>query len=183
VRYADDFLLGFVGPANEAREIRDRIGEFLERELKLTLSVEKTLVTHAVDGRARFLGHEIKAIRHGDLLAEDGRRHANGCISLLMPRSVVNKYRNRFSKKRKIVHRPELEADMDYTVLQRYQSVLRGVYNFYCMAVNVSNRMNGIQYILRTSLLKTLAHKYKCSVSKSTGDTRRTPSTRRSCVS
>ena len=165
VRYADDFLLGFVGPADEAREIRDRIGEFLERELKLTLSVEKTLVTHAVDGRARFLGHEIKAIRHGDLLAENGRRAANGCISLLMPRSVVSKYRNRFSKKGKVIHRAELLAESDYTIIQRYQSVLRGLYNFYCMAANVSKRMNHIKRILQISLLKTLASKLRMKVS------------------
>src|SRR5207248_9757891 len=103
LRYADDFLFGFVGLANEAREIRDRIGEFLGRELKLTLSVEKTLITHAVDGRAKFLGHEIQAIRQGDLLAEDGRRATNGRISLLMPRKVVSKYRSRFSEKGKVI--------------------------------------------------------------------------------
>src|SRR5262249_40269117 len=60
VRYADDFLLGFVGPASEARAVRDRIGEFLAEKLKLTLSAEKTLITHAGDDKARFLGYEIK---------------------------------------------------------------------------------------------------------------------------
>jgi hypothetical protein len=32
---------------------------FLQTELQLTLSAEKTLITHALTGRARFLGYEI----------------------------------------------------------------------------------------------------------------------------
>jgi hypothetical protein len=47
VRYADDFLLGFAGPKNEAEAIRNHIAESLEQRLKLTLSKEKTLITHA----------------------------------------------------------------------------------------------------------------------------------------
>ena len=43
----------------EAKEIKERIATFLGTELKLTLSAEKTLITHANTGRARFLGYEI----------------------------------------------------------------------------------------------------------------------------
>jgi group II intron reverse transcriptase/maturase len=56
VRYADDFLLGFIGPKNEAEKVRERLDEFLEQRLKLTLSKEKTLITHAADDKAKFLG-------------------------------------------------------------------------------------------------------------------------------
>ncbi|HKB39638.1 MAG TPA: reverse transcriptase domain-containing protein [Gemmataceae bacterium] len=166
IRYADDFLLGFVGPKNEADEIRQRLGEFLERQLKLTLSVEKTLITHATDQKAKFLGYEIKVTRCGSLISENGKRAANGRIALLMPQKVVRKYRDRFSRKGKISHRNSLLYDTDYTILQRYQGVLRGIYNYYCMAVNVSKRMNRIRWILSTSLTKTLACKFKCRVSQ-----------------
>ena len=63
VRYADDFLLGFAGPKKEAEEIRDRLGEFLGQKLKLNLSATKTLITHAVDEKAKFLGYEITATK------------------------------------------------------------------------------------------------------------------------
>jgi group II intron reverse transcriptase/maturase len=165
-RYADDFLLGFVGPKKEAEEIRQRIGEFLEQKLKLTLSLEKTLITHAVDEKAKFLGYEITVSRANNLVSENGKRATNGKIALLMPRNVVQKYRDLYSVKGKIHHRTELLADTDYTILQRYQAVLRGLYNFYCMAVNVSKRMNFIQWVLETSLTKTLAHKHQCSVNQ-----------------
>lgn len=164
IRYADDFLLGFAGPKAEAEAIRDRLTEFLGERLNLTLSVEKTLITHAADEKARFLGYEITVTRSGSLISEDGKRATNGNIALLMPQKVVGKYRDRYSNSGKITHRPELLADTDYTILQRYQSVLKGVFNYYCMAINVSRRMNRLKRILEISLTKTLASKFRCKV-------------------
>jgi hypothetical protein len=166
VRYADDFLLSFAGPKDEAEQIRRRIADFLEKDLKLTLSMEKTIITHAVDDTATFLGYEIKVSRRNDLISLDGRRGANWMIALIMPRKVVLKYRDLYSKNGKITHKPELLNDSVYTIIQRYQGVLRGLYNYYCMAVNVSKRMDRIRFILITSLLKTLANKHKSSVTK-----------------
>jgi hypothetical protein len=37
-RYADDWVLGFTGPRQEAGEIKDEIGRFLREQLKLELS-------------------------------------------------------------------------------------------------------------------------------------------------
>jgi hypothetical protein len=91
VRYADDFLLGFAGPRNEAEEIRDRTAEFLEQQLKLTLSVEKTLVTHASSEKAKFLGHEFTVTRDNSLISRNGLRSTNGNIALMMPRTVYQK--------------------------------------------------------------------------------------------
>jgi group II intron reverse transcriptase/maturase len=166
-RYAADFLLGFVGPRKEAEEIRQRLGEFLERQLKLTLSVEKTLITHATDDKAKFLGYEVKVTRCETLISDNGRRTTNGNIALLMPRTVVTKYQDRYSRRSKIAHRAELTPETDYTIIQRYQSVLQGLYNFYCRAVNVGNkkRMTYLKWMLETSLTKTLATKFKCKVS------------------
>jgi group II intron reverse transcriptase/maturase len=161
VRYADDFLLGFVGPKEEAEEIRRRLGEFLQQELKLTLSPEKTLITHATDDKAKFLGYELKVRKQEDLIASDGRRATNGRITLLMPWKVFLKYRQRYSKGKKVTHRKDLVNDSAYTIIQRYQGVLRGLYNYYCMAANVSRRMGSIKWVLETSLSKTLASKFK----------------------
>jgi len=165
IRYADDFLLGFVGPKNEAEAIRDRLGEFLGQKLKLTLSVEKTLITHAVTEKAKFLGYEITVTKANTLVSDNGKRASNGYIALLMPREAANNIRDRFSSGSKVVHRIELLPETDYTIVSRYQSVLRGIYNYYCMAVNVSRRMNLVRWVLEMSLTKTLARKHKCSVS------------------
>jgi group II intron reverse transcriptase/maturase len=166
IRYADDFLLGFVGARTEAEVIRHRLSEFLEQKLKLTLSVEKTLITHAVSEKAKFLGYEITVTKCHSLVAGNGKRHANGNIALLMPRKAVETIRGRFSRNGKVIHKAELLRDTDYTIIQRFQSVLRGLYNYYCMAINVGHptRMQRVKWILGIALLKTLAHKHKCRV-------------------
>lgn len=58
-RYADDRLIGFVGPKAEAEQIKHRLTAFLRDDLALELSPEKTLITHARTERTRFLGYEI----------------------------------------------------------------------------------------------------------------------------
>ncbi len=47
VRYADDFVLGFIGPNAEAGQLKESLETFLSNTLKLELSKEKTLITHA----------------------------------------------------------------------------------------------------------------------------------------
>jgi group II intron reverse transcriptase/maturase len=163
VRYADDFLLGFIGTKQEAVEIRDRLGQFLGQALKLDLSMAKTLITHGSE-KARFLGYELTVTRANDRLDENGQRQANGVVALLMPAEVVTKVRQSYSRQGEVIHRGGLINDTDYSIVSRYQSVLRGIYNYYCLAINVSKRMNRIHWILQTSLLKTMARKHQTGV-------------------
>src|SRR5690348_3592093 len=65
-RYADDFLLGFIGPKSEVEAIKQQIGEFLRDHLKLELSPTKTLITHARTVAARFLGYDISTFQRND---------------------------------------------------------------------------------------------------------------------
>ena len=74
---ADDHLLGFTGPKAEAEEIKIRLAAFLREELKLELSQEKTLITHARTGAARFLGYEI-TVQHADHKVTGKGRSING---------------------------------------------------------------------------------------------------------
>jgi group II intron reverse transcriptase/maturase len=83
IRYADDFLLGFTGPRDEAEEIKVKIGDFLRETLKLELSPEKTLITHAGTEHARFLGYDIGA--NWNRLAGNG----NGNITFRIPTQVM----------------------------------------------------------------------------------------------
>ena len=57
-RYADDFVLIVKGNKAHARAIREECRAFLEDELKLTLNMDKTHITHVNDGFI-FLGHRI----------------------------------------------------------------------------------------------------------------------------
>lgn len=60
VRYADDWLIGVAGLSTFAKDLKNKISIFLRDELKLELSLEKTLITSAAKGKAKFLGTEIK---------------------------------------------------------------------------------------------------------------------------
>jgi hypothetical protein len=79
-RYADDVLFGFVGTRQEAEEMKRQLSEFLRETLKLTLSEEKTLITHARTERARFLGYDITILHNNQKHDQRGHRSINGQI-------------------------------------------------------------------------------------------------------
>ena len=88
VRYADDTLFGFVGTRQEAEEIKQDLSHFLQETLKLEMSQEKTLITHASTHAARFLSYHI-VNQQNDTKHTQKRRSANGHIALLVPPDVV----------------------------------------------------------------------------------------------
>ena len=162
VRYADDFLLGFAGPKAEAEEIKRRIGTFLRDSLKLELSEDKTLVTHARTSAARFLGYEIVTL-HDDAKRANGNRNINGRIGLKVPKAVINAACAKYTKRGKPIHRPELIFEDAFSIVAKYQSGYRGIVQYYVLAYNVS-RLSKLRWVMETSLLKTLAGKHKTTV-------------------
>ena len=165
VRYADDFLLGFSGPKVEAEEIKGRLREFLHQEVKLRLSEDKTLITHANTEGARFLGYEIKRSLCNTKRDQHGRRSVNHRINLRIPTEVVRAQCNLYKKHGKIMARAELIEDHEYTIVNLYQQQYRGFVQYYAFAHNRST-LNHLAWTMLTSLLKTLARKYKTRVNQ-----------------
>jgi group II intron reverse transcriptase/maturase len=163
-RYADDQLLGFVGPKAEAEEIKVRLAEFLRDDLKLELSQEKTLITHASTGAARFLGYEI-TVQHADRKVTRGRRATNGVIRLRVPREVIKAKCAPYLKLGKPEVRPQLVNDDDHIIVASYGAKYRGLVNYYLLAGDVW-RLNRVRWVMETSMLKTLACKYGSTVAK-----------------
>jgi group II intron reverse transcriptase/maturase len=81
VRYADDFLIGVIGSKADCEKIKEDIRNFLFENLKLELSTEKTLITHA-QSPAKFLGYDVyvrkcsltKRNKNGSLVRNYGSR-------------------------------------------------------------------------------------------------------------
>jgi group II intron reverse transcriptase/maturase len=163
-RYADDTLLGFIGPKAEAAEIKQRLATFLRDELKLELSQDKTLITHARTGAARFLGYEITVI-HNDRKVTRGRRSANGTISLRVPAAVIKAKKAPYLHRGKPERRTQLLNEDDHTIVNRYGAEWRGIVQYYLLAGNVS-RLYRLLWVMETSLLKSLANKHRSTVSK-----------------
>src|ERR1700756_33414 len=87
VRYADDHILGFIGPKAEAEQIKARLAEFLRETLGLELNQQKTLITHARSQPARFLGYHVR-VQHCNTKITRGQRTVNGNIALRVPPDV-----------------------------------------------------------------------------------------------
>ena len=168
VRYADDFLLGIIGPKSEAEEIKQQLRTFLREKLKLELSEEKTLITHARSEAALFLSYEIVAL-HRDTMRSDlgytygNRRNINGRIGLKVPKDVIEAKCREYEWKEEAKHRAEMIFQNDYDIVMTYQLEYRGLVNYYQLAFNL-HMLHKVQYTMQVSLLKTLAAKHKSAV-------------------
>ncbi|MEV0186159.1 reverse transcriptase domain-containing protein [Streptomyces sp. NPDC050625] len=183
VRYADDWLLGFAGPKREAEEIKSRIRTFLRDQLKLELSESKTLITHAASQAAHFLGYEIR-VQHADTKITRQRRAVNGAIGLFVPRQVIRQKCALYMSKGKPAQRGPLLHDDDFTIVAKYQAEFRGLVQYYLLAQDVF-RLGRLQWVMETSMLKTLAGKHRSTVTKMSRkykSTTETPDGPRRCI-
>ena len=175
-RYADDFLIGVIGNKHDAEVIKADIGQFLQEKLKLTMSDEKTKVTHGKD-KARFLGYDItirknpqqKRNKNGNVV-----RTGSGRIALYVP---YEKWRDKLldygamkickgvnnGEKWKPIHRGFLTNKPDIEIINRFNAEVRGLYNYYKLAHNASV-ISKFAHIMKYSMYKTFARKYEKSV-------------------
>jgi len=164
VRYADDVLLGFSGPKREAEEIKERLATFLRDDLKLELSPDKTLITHARTQAARFLGYEITT-GHDDRRITNNRRTLNGTIKLRVPTAVIKNKCAPHLKRGQPATRTQLMNDDDHTIVATFGAEYRGIVQYYLLAGDVF-RLNRLHWVMQTALLKTLAAKHGSTVTK-----------------
>jgi group II intron reverse transcriptase/maturase len=172
-RYADDFVLGFIGPKAEAEAIKQQLRNFLCEELKLNLSEEKTLITHARDQAAKFLGYEMITLQENRKQSKrsgsNGKttrcRSINGQTGLRVPRTTLLEKCSRYMKRGKAIHRAELLNESDVTIIATYQLEYRGIANYYQLAYNLCT-LGRLRWIMEQSLVKTLACKHKTSVKR-----------------
>ncbi|MEU9609895.1 reverse transcriptase domain-containing protein [Streptomyces sp. NPDC048057] len=164
VRYADDHLLGFTGPRAEAEKIKQRLTEFLRDELKLELSQEKTLITHARTKAARFLGYEIITL-HANNKMTGGHRKTNGKIALRLPRDVVRAYVSPYYRRGKPASQANLVNCDDSVIIATYGQKYRGVVQYYLLANDVW-RMERLRWVMEVSMLRTLAAKHQSTVGR-----------------
>ena len=178
-RYADDFVVGVIGSKQDAIQIKEDIKSFLQEKLKLTMSEEKTKVTHSSDA-VRYLGYDISVSRskatkrdkNGDL-----KRPWYGKVFLYVPHE---KWENKLLEYKAMeikwveakkcnywrpMHRRDLLNKTDIEIVSQFNSEIRGIYNFYRLAENVG-ALDRFYYMMRASLLKTFAGKYRTIVTK-----------------
>ncbi len=161
-RYADDHLLGFIGPKAEAEEIKARLAAFLRDDLMLELSEDKTLITHGRTTAARYLGYEITT-QHADHKMTRGQRSVNGTVMLRVPRAVIKAKCSPYLKRGKPERRPHLMNLDNHLIISTYGAEYRGIVQYYLLAGDVW-RLSRLHWVMQTSMLKTLAAKHRSTV-------------------
>jgi group II intron reverse transcriptase/maturase len=150
VRYADDWCIGYIGTKAEAIEIKNQIRDFLHKELGLTLSEEKTLLTHAKTETARFLGYHISIMQDNSYRTGGKKRNANGKVKLSVPLDVLKQKCQKYQRRGKPIHRPELTNNTIYSIVAQYQSEYRGVVEYYQLANDIY-KFNRLKWVMETS--------------------------------
>lgn len=178
-RYADDFVVGVIGSKQDALSIKEDLRQFLAEKLHLTLSEEKTKVTHSSEA-VRYLGYDIQVVRDKSVKRDKNgvlKRPWYGKVFLYVPHE---KWENKLHELRVMqvkwdenrghnfwrpMHRNELLNSTDIEIVRQYNSEIRGLYNFYRIAENVGV-LSKFYNMMRYSMLKTYAGKYRTNVSK-----------------
>ena len=173
IRYADDFIIGMIGNKADAEALKADLAIFLKEKLGLTLSAEKTKITHSAE-LVRFLGYDLTVSRSQDYSRDKNgnlKRHWNGQVKLYLPHekwfNKLLEYRAMYIKKCpdgkeiwKPTYRGKLINMPDAQIVSKFNSEIRGLYNYYRLAANVS-ALNSFYRIMRGSLFKTFGCKYR----------------------
>jgi len=171
-RYADDFVLGIIGPKSEAEEIMGKIETFLYDTLRLNISRAKSGLKHNTE-IIRFLGYDItvnndektrQVIARG---RSTKKRIGKGNILLRVPPARMQK----FATERKYgnwetitpAHRAFLSNMSDAEITRHYSTEMRGIAEYYALADNFYSGLRRLYFLWWASYYKTLANKYKTS--------------------
>ncbi|MDE7246454.1 MAG: group II intron reverse transcriptase/maturase [Lachnospiraceae bacterium] len=177
-RYADDFVVGVIGSRKDAEQIKADIRDFLANTLKLTLSEEKTKITHSSE-LIDYLGYQFSVRRSKDTKRDKNgvlRRLWYGKVALYVPHGKwvqkLKEYQafkivtDHDGKERwKPLHRGKLMHKDALAIVSQFNAEIRGLYNYYRLAENVSV-LNCFYFIMKGSLLKTLAAKGNTTCNK-----------------
>jgi RNA-directed DNA polymerase len=165
VRYADDFFIGVRGSFVTSQKIKQEINEFLERELKLKLNMEKTKINHISKG-VPFLGYMFSRRSYFTRQCLNNkkfkRRMTLFTLNLDIKKLVKSMHSNGFCDKKgkplpnfKYLRSPQSE------VIEKMNSILKGLSEWWKYAGNRRSALCFASYILRFSTAKLFAAKFK----------------------
>lgn len=176
VRYADDFLLGYRGTKSQARQIKQLTLYFIENELKMQVNVEKSGIHHKKEG-VMFLGYKIWlekdiTVRNS---ADEPQRRTRTRLKFTIPiERLFHKYAEKGffqkpsrGKTKRLVGRYQTKYVFmhPYHIIQRYNSIVRGLVNYYSGSERLSD-LHKFLHELRRSAALTIAHYHKESSAK-----------------
>jgi RNA-directed DNA polymerase len=148
VRYADDFVILVAGSKEDAEAERDALAAFLQKELRLELSKEKTLVTAVGEG-FDFLGYRVvqtKALRTGRAVG-----------NLYIPKSKMQRLRDNIKAK---TTRSSIPRTMS-SLIDELNPLIRGWRNYYRYATEATHEFNKLDWWLSQRVHRWLNKKHR----------------------
>ncbi|KJR44782.1 Retron-type RNA-directed DNA polymerase [Desulfosporosinus sp. I2] len=166
-------MIGIIGSREDAEKVKADVKAFLHEKLKLTMSEEKTKITHASEF-VRYLGYNF-TVSHSVSTKRNNRgslsKQWRGKIRLYVPKEKwVNKLREYKAfkiyhdengiEKWKATHRGKLMNRPEVEIISKINAEIRGIYNYYRLADNATVLSN-FAFIMIGSMYKTFAAKGK----------------------
>jgi hypothetical protein len=151
VRYADDFVVLCNGTKAEALAMKEELREFLCTK-GLTLSEEKTKVTHITEG-FRFLGYQI--------IREIGGS-GNMVPKVLIPEDTMKK----FAHKMRRIFAPNTHHDSTRAKISAANAVIRGWCNYYRAISSPRDPFRKLDEEVFWGMAHWLGRKFKLSMPK-----------------
>lgn len=186
-RYADDWLVGISGSEDFAKQIKNDISNFLNNKLNLTLSEEKTKITHIADNKVQYLGFQIS--RRSRIYTESQlslvestgiiRRPSYATIVIEAPiEKLINKLVNHgfatlstTPNNDTIIGKVKPKSVTKWIfmkpqeILLRYNAIMRGIFNYYYPVEN-RNQFSYLLWIFKFSAAFTFSRKWNISPKK-----------------
>lgn len=146
VRYADDWVI-LTDSKEDAERLKFKAKKYLHDTLKLDLSEEKTLITNVCSKPIKFLGVEIRMVK------KNGK-----WVNKVSPES------ERFKRKMKDLSREifyirktsTLDADRLIENINRINSIIVGLINYYSMCDQISVVIRKYAWLLKYTAYKSL---------------------------
>lgn len=168
VRYADDFVIGILGPRKMAIDIRDKVKDFLKNKLNIELNLEKNKITHVSQGIeflgyifSRRIGHE----RYSDRIKRVTRKRTFFfSLDVNMKKVIARLSEANFCDRSgnpkpafRYLRLPQSETNI------KVNNILRGLSEWWSIAGHLNRRaaLARVAYIIRYSIAKVYAAKFK----------------------
>jgi hypothetical protein len=168
-RYADDWLLMTNGKREGIRNWKEKIRNFLWKELKL--QDEKTKETDLRKEPAKFLGFSLCYSKSQKQLKDNYGRRTTGqqlTVRIDMEKALDKLTEKGFYNKEKKqgVAKNGWTVLSDYEIVENFNWLKRGVVGYFAQGVRKFYIMNHLRWILETACKKTIGKKHNLSTIK-----------------
>lgn len=158
IRYADDIRI-LCSNKLDAEKVKDHAIKWLGQRLKLEISKEKTRVVNLNKQYGEFLGIKIRTKRKGN----------KRVVVSHMCDKAIRKVKTSLKEQIIVLEHSGSKAKFE-TELAKYNSIVRGVHNYYSMATNITEDCQEIHNSIYKSLYNRLHPEIGRSIPKTYAD-------------